>query len=286
MKIIKTLLKGCFWVLILCLLIAPLGIIYRISVQEMEAYQAPEAPIIRESAFGDVVQAIRSDVPEYITVTGQFVSHDYGYQELNQRKPDQIRWEVNSGEEIHVGQVLGIYQGNAVLSEVDGILEEINVYGNDPYLKVKLLTNLELECQVSPSALKALNRAEVLKTVDDAEVRVSFISHLQNADGTTTVRLTMDSAEYIYGMELKNLQLYTGNVYTGSLVLPEKCLYQKEQGEDQPWYVRQVTEDGYYISEVTVQRGYSNGDYVCVTGIDEGTWYDAGYKLVAEGDWQ
>lgn len=65
----------------------------------------------------------------------------------------------------------------------------------------------------------------------------------------------MDSAEYIYGMELKNLQLYTGNVYTGSLVLLEKCLYQKEQGENQPWYVRQVTEDGYYISEVTVQCG-------------------------------
>ena len=172
MKIVKKLVSGLFWLLIIALLVAPLGLIYQISADEMEAYQTPETPVLRETSMGEACQAMRIDLRESVRVSGKFVSASYAYMELDQRTPSSIRWL---------------------------------------------------------------------------------------------------------------LAIYTGRVYNGTLVLPEDCVYQKEDQEDAPWYVRQVTEDGFLIGEQEVQVGYSDGEYVCVTGVEEGAWFDSGYKAIAGG---
>ena len=105
----------------------------------------------------------------------------------------------------------------------------------------------------------------------------------KNTDGTTTVHLSIDSEQYTCGQEVRELRFYTGRVYSKTLVLPEKCVYQKEVGEGQPWYARMVDENGVLIAELPVQIGYTNGEVVCVSGIEEGAWFDSGYKAVIGG---
>ena len=64
----RKLLKVLFWVLIFALLVLPLGLIYRISSEEMEAYEPPESPVIRQSSIGTQVQAQRTDIDMYVFI--------------------------------------------------------------------------------------------------------------------------------------------------------------------------------------------------------------------------
>lgn len=285
MKFLKGLLKCLFWLLILALLVAPLGLIYQISSAEMLEYQTPTAPDLRESAYGTVVQARREDVLEYVTVSGNFVSQTFAYMDLTQRDPSLIRWLVEEGDEIQQGQVLGTYRGEDVISEQSGILEERNTYNpENAYLRVRLLEPLLLQCQVSDKTLKAIKQAEATLTTEDGRnVILEYAARTKNDDGTTTVRLTIDGADYAYGQVQKDLRLLTGRVYSQALVLEAKCLYQKEAGENSPWFVRKVTKEGYFVQELEVGTGYSNGELICVTGVAEGDYFDSGYKAIAEG---
>lgn len=283
MKILRSILTGIFWLLIIALLVAPLGLIWQISEDEMAQYTTPEVPVLRETAVGDVVQAQRRDVKEYVTLSGSFTSTQYAYMELNSRQASAIRWIVGTGDEIQEGQVLGTYKGSDVVSTVTGILVEMNTYSTSPYLRFRLFSPVELECRVVDRTLSVLKRSDALSTEDGETVTLAYASMQKNSDGTTNVRLSIASEKYTYGQALEELRLFTGRVYQRTLVLPVDCVYQKEPGENNPWYVRKVTEDGVFIMEQEVQTGYSNGDLICVSGVEEGDWFDAGYKAIAGG---
>lgn len=283
MKILKFILTGAFWLLIIALLVAPLGLIYQISQNEMAEYATPEVPILRETAVGDVAQATRQDVSEYVILSGSFTSTEYGYMELSARQASAIRWIVEIGDEIHEGQVLGTYKDKDIVSTVTGILVEMNPYATSPYLRFQLFTPVVLESRVEDRTLSMLKRSEELTTEDGETITLNFASMQKNPDGTTNVHLCIESDRYTYGQELSELRILTGRVYGNTLVLPSDCVYQKDEGEDEPWYARQVTEDGILIMEIEVQIGYTNGDVVCVSGVEEGTWFDTGYKAIAGG---
>lgn len=283
MKILKSILCAVFWLLIIALLVAPLGLIWQISQEEQEEYAAPDAPILRETAVGDLAQAERQDVPEYITISGTFTSTEHAYMELNARQASSIRWVVSIGDEIQEGQVLGTYKGDPILSTVTGILVEMSTYSAAPYLRFRLFTPVELVSRVEDRILSILKRSDSLTTEKGEAVTLSYASMQKNADGTTSVRLAIDSEKYTYGQALSELRILSGVVYQKALVLPADCVYQKAVGDDEPWYVRQVTEDGVFLVEVEVEIGYSNGDLICVSGISEGDWFDTGYKALMGG---
>jgi hypothetical protein len=75
-------------------------------------------------------------------------------------------------------------------------------------------------------------------------------------------------------------------VFQKTLVLPVSCVYQKTPGEEEPWYAREVTKDGAVVGEIEVKLGYSNGKQVCVSGPQEGHYYDSGYGSVTAGGGQ
>lgn len=285
MRIVKRFFKGVFWLLILVLLVAPLGLIYHISQGEMQEYQAPTVPVLRETAFGSIAQARREDVAECISVSGTFVSKTWGYMELTQKNPNLIRWDVTVGDEVREGQILGDYRGESIVSTLTGIVLEINSYNpENAYLKVQLLEPLELECHVTDRILTTLKHADAGMSTENGEaVTLTYAALTKNKDGTTTVRLSIASEDYSYGETVEDLNLMTGRSYTMALVLPAKCLYQKTVGEEQPWYARQVTAGGYFISEVEVNVGYSDGKLVCVSGINEGDYFDTGYQAISQG---
>lgn len=286
MRVLKAALKAAFWLLIFALLVLPLGLIYQISEAEMEAYAPPESPIIREVSIGTPYQARRMDVRESVEVSGTFTSKEVAFVELDYRYPAEIHWIVSAGEEIQQGQTLGWYRDEPVISEVDGILEEISTYNaSDAYLKIRCFAPLILECKVDDKVLSALKRGgEDLTLAGDIKVELIYAAKAKNENGTTTVQLKLDSEKYSYGESLEDLVIYTGGGYPNVLTLDADCVYQKEAGEDEPWYARQVTEDGYFIAEIQLRVGYSDGSVVCVSGISEGDYFDPGYKAIVEGD--
>ena len=284
MKVIKIILKGLFWLLIVALLVAPLGLIYEISRQEMEQYKTPETPRVRDVSIGAAVQARKQDMQERITLSGHFTSSSYAYQELSFRYPDRIRWWVGIRDEVQVGQVLGTYQGEEILSEYAGLISEMNAYNsNNSYLRIQLLTPLEFECNVSDTVLKRLMRCDSLQLEDGIPVTISYISLVKNTDGSNRIRLQFEREEDGFGETVENLEVYTGFVYRQATVLSADCVYQRVKGEEQPWFVREVTEDGYFVQEIEVEVGYSDGNLVCVSGLRENAWYDSGYKAIVEG---
>ena len=283
MKILKSFLTCIFWLLVIALMVAPLGLIYQISNDEMAQYTTPTAPVLRETAIGSIAKATRQDVAVYVTVSGSFTASESVYQELDYKSPDKIRWLVSHGDEVQVGQVIGTYNGENVVSEHTGIIMEMNTYGTDAYLRIGLFEPVELSCQLDDRTLSILKRSDSLLTDNGETVTLLYASQQKNPDGTTNVRLTIDTDKYTYGEALSELRIMTGQVYQRTLVLPVDCVYQKTAGENEPWYVRQVTAEGIFLTEREIQIGYSNGDYVCVTGVEEGEHFDMGYKAIVGG---
>jgi len=275
--------KVIFWVLIIALLLSPLVLIYELSNREMAQYQMPEPPQFVQTSYGTVVQAERMDMAETETVSGKFVSQGLAYQEIDVKTPSKIRWTAKVGSEVQEGQVLGTYEGAEILSQYTGVLKAINSYGDEPYLEVELLSPLVMECYVSQKTLRTLQRAKELVTADGEAVTVQYVSVIPNAAGQLRVLLSIDTDYYYYGETVNGLVLQTGYEYLSALVLPTNALYQKVAGEDEPWYVYKVDASGKAIGEVEVTVGYSDGSFVCVSGIEAGEWFDTGYGAIKGG---
>lgn len=282
MNVLKRIAKVFFWVLIIALLVSPLGILYEISQREMAEYQVNALPALAQTSIGRVLQVTRQDVQEYFTVSGVFQSSESAYQALSMENPGLIRWEVTSGEEIQAGQVMGTYNGENVVAEFSGIIEKINTGSADPYVKVKLLDKLVLEATVSKSTLAIIKRSMNMATEAGEPVRLTYTSNLKSANGDRRIQLVIESDAYSYGTSV-NLKIYTGLSYPQVLVVHQDCVYQRNPGTDNPWYVRTVTKNGEVIGEQQVEIAFTMGNLVCISGVAEGTYCDAGYKDIVGG---
>ena len=283
----RKLLKVLFWVLIIALLVMPLGLIYQISLAEMEEYEVTDSPIIRQSSIGTPSQTVRMDLELYVTVSGSFTSTEVAFMDLDYKKPYDIRWVVSYDDEIQVGQVLGYYYGEEVLSTVEGKVANISTSSTDAYIMVNCFAPLVLECSVDDATLAAIEQFRDTLTLEDGtKVVVSYIAKAKNIDGTTTIRFSLDCEGDSYGTAVEDLIIYLGTSYPQVLLLPLDCVYQKTAGDDEPWYVREVSEDGFLICEKQVKISYSNNSVAVVSGIEEGQWFDSGYKVVVSGDEQ
>lgn len=274
--------KTFLCLVLLLLLAAPVLLIYTLSIQEMQQYQQPEEAVLLESAYGTIVNAVRRDVQAYVTVSGRYISDSYAFQELDMKEPGKIRWLVSTGEYVQKGQVLGLYGKEQVVSAYDGILREISAYTSDSYLRFLTMDNLKLECSVTPSVLQALTKGTLTTEQGDA-VTVTGTSPIVDGSGNVTVWLDCPSLDRQYGAQVRQLKIMTGQVYKNVLVLDKDCVYQKDSAPDSPWYARQVSSAGYFLSEKEITVGYINGELACVSGVEEGDYFDSGYKAVMGG---
>ena len=113
-------------------------------------------------------------------------------------------------------------------------------------------------------------------------VRLTYTSNLKSANGDRRIQLTIDSEDYSYGTSV-NLKIYTGLSYPQVLVVHQDCVYQRNPGAENPWYVRTVTPNGEVIGEQKVEIAFTMGNLVCISGVAEGTYCDAGYKDIVGG---
>ena len=283
MKITKIVVTALVWLLILALMITPLVMVIQISRAEMEEYATPTVPILQQSAVGKGARATLQDVKEYVTVSGSFNSSTFAYQELEAGVYSDVRWMVSTGEEVQEGQVMGTYPGGEIISEFTGILVSMNLSSARPHFKFRLFAPVELNCNVDDRVLSLLKYATNLQTDQGETVTLTYASKQKNPDGTTKVRLMIDSKSYSYGQMASNLKIYTGMIYRQTVVIPVECVYQKVSGANNPWFVRVITEDGLLKGEVEVTVGFTDGVVICVSGINEGEYCDDGYKAVAGG---
>ena len=280
-KILKFFLHSVFALLILALLAAPLYLIHRISADEIKSYNTPEQLVFVDASFGAPVLAAREDVAEKVYVSGVFVPCETYDMELKGWGLDQIRWSVNPGDEVAEGETLGVLRGTDLVSPVSGIIESINSYAAAPYIRFRLVEPIELECYVDQETLADLQSSDGLTTKNDEPVTLKSVSITRTPEGLTAIRLSVESDRYACGQGVTQLELHTGRVFQKALVLPVKCVYQKTPGEEEPWYAREVTKDGTLVGEIEVKLGYSNGKVVCVSGPQEGHYYDSGYGSMA-----
>lgn len=286
MVVLKKIGSVCFWLLIVALLCLPVGLIFQISEAEMAQYEAAEIPTLQQTAYGSPVQVERMDIHESITLSGVFVSDTRADMELSISKTELLRWSVAEGDQIAEGDVLGTYNGKDITSTLTGIILDINVYSGstkNQYIRVRLLEPLVLECDVTQEQLETVQKYDDLSLAGGTALTLEYVSLTRNEDDTTTVRFSLDDGTgYQYGQALTDFDLYTGVTYPQTLVLSEQCVYQKAEGDDQPWYARRVTEDGAFIEEIQVQVSGSYDGIVRISGVEEGDWFDSGYRAVLE----
>ena len=279
-----TIMKGLVWVVLLaCFFVAPLVLIWQLSQAEIAAYEPPVEMEILLGAYGEAKKPVRQDVKEYVTVSGKVISDSIAYQELTMDKPGKIRWVVNTNIAVNAGEVLGYYEDQPVKAEYTGIFKSYSLSAGDAYLRFDTFDNLLLTCDLNEESLGYLEgSADYLTNAEGKKVTIARTSPLPNANGTTTVYLSVEDADFFCGQSVSGFAVNTGRVYPNVLTLDVNCVYQKP-GEKGVHYVREVTQQGSFLTEHKVTVGYSDGQFICVTGVDEGKYYDSGYKAVIEG---
>lgn len=276
--------KSLVWILlILCFFGTPLVLLWRLSQAEIAAYEPPVQMEVLLGAYGKAVRPMREDVYEYVTVNASVISDSIAYQELTMEDPGKIRWIVDPGIAVSAGDVLGYCEGEAVQAAYTGIFQEYSLSSGDPYLRFDTFEKLVLVCDVDALSLSCLEEpAEALTTETGKKVTLERVSPLPNTDGTTTVYLAVAEAEYYCGQRISNLNISTGRVYPNVLTLDIDCVYQKP-GEPEAYYVREVTQQGAFVAEHKVAVSYKGATFVSIAGVEEGKYYDSGYKAVIEG---
>lgn len=278
MKIIKQIITLLLGLLLLGLLIAPVGIMYRISQGEQAQYQSVPVPNVPDMAYGQVVQVQRRDMTEAITLRGRVVCASDFYLELKTRNPYDLRFVVQVGDVLHPGDLIAYDKGKEILSEAYGLIQAINL-GSDPYILLGNLDDLAVECQAGDVERAVLQRSTLnLADGDGCPLTVSWMDEIYRDGNTTRVLLRYEKPGLCYGKNLPEMVLTTGKVYSQALTVDQRCIYQKEP--DGPWFVRLVTGDGQFLLEQEVKLGYSDGTYVCISGVEDGAFCDSGYNVL------
>ncbi len=270
--------------LFLGLLLVPIGGIYVLTEREMEQYSEVYVPAVVQKAYGTPVPVERRDMYEFITLSGTFVSTETFFMELPElRNTYSARFLVKIGEYIEEGMLLGYTENGQkeLYATATGILREIHL-GSSSYLRMESGEALALKCSVKEELLKILERDSLSLTDKDGNaVELLKVDKTVNPMGERFVYLRLPTGAY--GGEVRDLLLYTGKVYTKALVVPNKCLFHLP-GEDKTWYVRTVDEEWNALGNVEVSVGFTDGEYSCITGLEEGTLLDSGYAaLQGEG---
>lgn len=281
MKYVKKALAVVFWLLILALLVAPIGLIVQISREEMQEFATPDPPVLQEMSIGGIYMATRASVSESFQVSGTFVSGADGYMELDYETVKDARWNVSVGSEVQEGMVIGTVSGQQILATMDGIVKQMHISQGDCFVKLELFAPVLLQTRVDKATLSILRNSRKLTVgKEEAKVSLAFASRQQNSDGTFNVLIAIDSDEYTYGQVVSALHIKTGRTFDNVVSISNRCVYQKGGSQ---WYARQVSKDGIFIKEVEVEVLYQDEFNAFVAGINDGEYFDSGYQIIAGG---
>ena len=269
---------------LLLLLIAPLLAIFALSRAEVRQYEAHPVPPLANRAYGELCRVERIDLPETVSVSGEFISGKKFFMELpKQKNPYGVRMLIGEGDEIAEGQLIGHSEDLAtdIYATASGIVQGITI-GNISYITLESMEDLVFECQADDDTAAILMRDNInLASGEGEPVEVLSISRRKNEQGKTRILLSVPNG--IYGQRIDGLLLYTGRIFYQALVIDSRCVFQMND-DKKKWYVRTVDANGNYLELVEVKVSYTSGELVAISGVSEGTLCDSGYKKLMEDD--
>lgn len=271
MKLWKKILIIVGSIIVYCM---PIILIFALSSREINEYDIKININKEEKPYGDLIQPIRCTVDEYIVVDGKMISDNRVKQEISGVYSENIVVNVKSGQEVYYGQEIARHNGNIVYSSCNGIVEEINLSDTKPYIEILSFDNLLLEIKINAKDYNKLK--DIMHDENGNEVTIVTRSN-QVIDNKYVARLRINNPDFKYGMDVKGLRLFTGVKIENALVLEKTCIYEKNGKKGK--YVRIFDEFGKYVEEKEINISYEIDEMVCITGVDENIYCDAGYSL-------
>lgn len=188
---------------------------------------------------------------------------------------DKIAFNCQIGEEIYKNQKIATDGNNIFKSPINGIIQEIS-YSENKCVKILSLDEQCLNLSVPVDEIQVFENA--IYDENGTEIQVIEKSNQVNEKGEVSVKITNNDGDFLAGQSVNDIKIYTGYTYSNVYVVDADCVY--SIGKDNKSYVRKVDSEGKFIEEVEVGVGYSNGEYICVTGLEEGELCDDGYKAL------
>lgn len=263
----NTIFKLTVIAIILLLFLAPIIILYRLSGNEKKSYIQDTYYEYKEAAYGEPIRVTRADIEYYVTTDGAISSSEYITIDIKDIESDNIL--VQPGDEIYKDKEITTGQ-KIIKSPCNGIAESVDT-GNR--IRVLSFDKLQLVTYIPIDKLNYIKESKSLSLNENEKLTVREISNIAQ-DNKVKVVFDIDSKSYMYGEELPDIKIYTDKVYSEVLVVNKNCVYKKGDS----YYVRVLDEDGYYINEQEVKVSLETEEYMAISGVEEGTICDSGYK--------
>lgn len=263
----NTIFKLTVITVILLLFLAPIIILYKLSGSEKKSYIQDTYYEYKEAAYGEPIRVTRADIEYYVTTDGVISSSEYITIDIKDIESDNIL--VQPGNEIYKDKEITTGQ-KIIKAPCNGIVESVDT-GNR--IRVLSFDKLQLVTNIPIDKLNYIKESKSLSFNEDEKLTVREISNIAQGNKVKVV-FDIDSKSYMYGEELPDIKIYTDKVYSEVLVVNKNCVYKKGNS----YYVRVLDENGYYINEQEVKVSLETEEYMAISGVEEGTICDSGYK--------
>lgn len=263
----NTIFKLTVITVILLLFLAPIIILYKLSGSEKKSYIQDTYYEYKEAAYGEPIRVTRADIEYYVTTDGGISSSEYITIDIKDIESDNIL--VQPGNEIYKDKEITTGQ-KIIKAPCNGIVESVDT-GNR--IRVLSFDKLQLVTNIPIDKLNYIKESKSLSFNENEKLTVREISNIAQ-DNKVKVVFDIDSKSYMYGEELPDIKIYTDTVYSEVLVVNKNCVYKKGNS----YYVRVLDENGYYINEQEVKVSLETEEYMAISGVEEGTICDSGYK--------
>ncbi|WP_440284535.1 hypothetical protein [Eshraghiella crossota] len=263
----NTIFKLTVITVILLLFLAPIIILYKLSGSEKKSYIQDTYYEYKEAAYGEPIRVTRADIEYYVTTDGVISSSEYITIDIKDIESDNIL--VQPGNEIYKDKEITTGQ-KIIKAPCNGIVESVDT-GNR--IRVLSFDKLQLVAYIPIDKLNYIKESKSLSFNENEKLTVREISNIAQ-DNKVKVVFDIDSKSYMYGEELPDIKIYTDKVYSEVLVVNKNCVYKKGNS----YYVRVLDENGYYINEQEVKVSLETEEYMAISGVEEGTICDSGYK--------
>ena len=263
----NTIFKLTVITVILLLFLAPIIILYKLSGSEKKSYIQDTYYEYKEAAYGEPIRVTRADIEYYVTTDGVISSSEYITIDIKAIESDNIL--VQPGNEIYKDKEITTGQ-KIIKAPCNGIVESVDT-GNR--IRVLSFDKLQLVTNIPIDKLNYIKESKSLSFNENEKLTVREISNIAQGNKVKVV-FDIDSKSYMYGEELPDIKIYTDKVYSEVLVVNKNCVYKKGNS----YYVRVLDENGYYINEQEVKVSLETEEYMAISGVEEGTICDSGYK--------
>lgn len=263
----NTIFKLTVITVILLLFLAPIIILYKLSGSEKKSYIQDTYYEYKEAAYGEPIRVTRADIEYYVTTDGVISSSEYITIDIKDIESDNIL--VQPGNEIYKDKEITTGQ-KIIKAPCNGIVESVDT-GNR--IRVLSFDKLQLVTNNPIDKLNYIKESKSLSFNENEKLTVREISNIAQGNKVKVV-FDIDSKSYMYGEELPDIKIYTDKVYSEVLVVNKNCVYKKGNS----YYVRVLDENGYYINEQEVKVSLETEEYMAISGVEEGTICDSGYK--------